>query len=358
MANESADTFVSVVICVHNAAPYLQKAIDSILRQTHEKFELLIINDGSTDGSREIALSFADKRIRVEDNPGNCGVVFSRNRGLELARAELVATQDADDISHPDRLRRQIDFMLEHPRVAVLGTAAQLIDAAGRQLPSEVLTRATRPQSIRWLLMFETPVIHSSVMARRSIVWDQLRGYDARFAASEDFELFSRAAAQYEVANLNEALVSYRSVPGSLSHRRKKEVVERVRAVLRENMKRYLEVDAPPDAFLDMWVRMHNPHHYARTPRTGNVVKEMLRLYQRFCEVNPSAVGEPEIRRHIVLSGVYLGMAHARRDPVGACANVLYATALDPRRTVASVTRLVASRVRRAGSSRSALAPA
>ena len=102
---------VTVLMPVYNAELFLSEAIESILRQTWSDFEYLIINDGSTDNSRKIISSFRDPRIRLVDNPSNLGLTKSLNKGLELAEGEYIARQDADDISHPKRLERQVQFL-------------------------------------------------------------------------------------------------------------------------------------------------------------------------------------------------------------------------------------------------------
>ena len=321
---------VTVVICAYNAAAWLRPAVESILQQTYNDFELLIINDGSTDGTREVALSFEDARIRVIDNPRNLGVVAARNRGLELARSELIASQDADDISHPDRLRRQVEFMKTHLRVAVLGTAAQLIDEKERPLPSAVWFKATTPLALRWQIMFDTPCINSSVMMRRSVVWDELRGYDDDFTASEDFELFSRAAVKHDLANLGDVLVKYRVLPSSLTSRRKIDVIERVRAVYRDNLMRYLQFETPPEEWLDTWIRVNNPRQYECPRQAGQIVRRMCAFHARFVEVHPEAKAEEQIRHHIVYTGVRLASALARVDLQSSMMNSIAALRLDP----------------------------
>src|SRR4051794_29608800 len=113
---------VTVLLAVYNGERYLREAIDSILGQTFQDFEFLIINDGSTDSTREIILSYHDPRIRLVDNEDNIGQTRSLNRGLALAAGQFVARQDADDISEPERLASQVAFLEIHPEVVLLGT--------------------------------------------------------------------------------------------------------------------------------------------------------------------------------------------------------------------------------------------
>src|SRR5688572_25142970 len=106
---------VTVLMPVYNAEKYLKEAIDSILQQTLTDFEFLIIDDGSTDASVRIIRSYADSRIRLVQNETNAGITVTLNKGIELAKAPLIARMDADDISYPMRLQRQYDFFLAHP---------------------------------------------------------------------------------------------------------------------------------------------------------------------------------------------------------------------------------------------------
>src|ERR1043165_9066720 len=119
---------VTVLMAVYNGEPFLAKAIDSILAQTYEDFELLVVDDGSTDATPDIVRSYGDRRVRTVRNPRNIGLARSLNVGLAEARGALVARHDADDLSYPDRFRRQVEFLAAHPDVAVLGTRFDSID--------------------------------------------------------------------------------------------------------------------------------------------------------------------------------------------------------------------------------------
>ncbi len=126
---------VSVVMAVHNGEKYLRQAVESILAQTFMDFEFIIVNDGSNDSTDSILGEFAsrDKRIIIVQNGKNIGLTRSLNRGLELAHGQLIARMDVDDISFPQRLEAQVDFMESHPEIGILGTAACVIDADGKK---------------------------------------------------------------------------------------------------------------------------------------------------------------------------------------------------------------------------------
>jgi glycosyltransferase involved in cell wall biosynthesis len=195
---------ISVVMPVHNALPFLEESIKSILTQTLSDFEFVILDDASTDGSRELLRqwSLRDRRICLHESKEQLGLAASSNAAVANARAPLVARMDADDVAHPDRLRRQMDIMKDCPDVAVLGTLCNGINAAGREV---------RPRD-RWRLVRRSnyiPFPHGSAMFRRD-VFDQVGGYDEKAAGAEDQDLFLKMAARGRVLTLPDVLYSYR----------------------------------------------------------------------------------------------------------------------------------------------------
>lgn len=206
---------ISVLLPVYNGAAFLRTAIDSILGQTCADFELLILDDGSTDDSREIAASYADPRIRRVDNGQNLGLIATLNRGLELARGEFIARMDADDISLPRRLARQVAFLEGHPKVGLCGTWFERFSRRG----SLTVRMPEQHGPLRLFLLFDNPFLHSSIMLRRSLVERHGLRYDPAYPHSEDYELWARCAELTQLANLPDVLVRYRDHPANISHR-------------------------------------------------------------------------------------------------------------------------------------------
>lgn len=212
---------VSVVMPVYNGERYVAEAIDSILAQTHQDFEFLIIDDGSTDRTGRILAAYAsrDPRIRVITQP-NQGQPAALNRALALARHDWVAILDHDDISLPYRLERQLHAIMANPDIRVLGSYAIEIDLSGRVVGYQAYGPTTEAellalQAANRLLV----LIHPSVMMHRPTIL-ALGGYDAAFAAAEDVELWSRVAKNHLVLTLPEPLVRYRIHSGSMSFNR------------------------------------------------------------------------------------------------------------------------------------------
>src|SRR5262249_44337347 len=156
---------VSVLMPVHNGETYLRPAIDSLLAQTFGDFELIVIDDGSTDRTPAIAREYRDPRVRVERFEKNCGLSAALNHGLQMIHAPLVARQDADDVSRPDRLEAQVAVLRSQPDVALVGSQARAIDGAGRTM--RMVWRPAEDLSIRWYALLDNPFIHTSVMFRR-----------------------------------------------------------------------------------------------------------------------------------------------------------------------------------------------
>ena len=209
---------VTVLMPLFNAERHVGAAIESILRQTYRDFELIIVEDGSTDRSRQIAQSYQDPRIRVLVNERNIGLAASLNRGLAASRGEFIARQDNDDLSDPERLDRQVAVMAVRPELALLGSQAHAIDEEGRAL--RPIDRPTDEISIRWYGFFDNPFVHTSVMFRRALVWDgDVHGY-SDLAYAEDYALWSSVMRHHPVANLADRLVTFRvrstSMMGSL----------------------------------------------------------------------------------------------------------------------------------------------
>lgn len=206
---------VTVLMAVYNGEGYLREAMDGILTQTFPDFEFLIINDGSTDLTKEIIQSYEDPRIRLVDNERNLGLTRSLNKGLELAKGEYIARQDADDISEPERLAQQVTFLEMHTEVALVGTWYQEIDALGKPISNGKLP--CEYTQIRWHLLFYCPFVHSAVMFRKSSVLDKIGFYNEALSYSMDYELWQRIALYLPVANIDEYLVRLRVNPHSMT---------------------------------------------------------------------------------------------------------------------------------------------
>lgn len=215
----TGDPRVTVLMPLHNGEPYLADALASILEQTFTDFELLVIDDGSTDGSAALVRACADGRIRLVHNGANLGVTASLNRGIQLARGTYVARMDSDDISLPDRLARQVAFLDEHPDCAMVAATVTLMDRHGVDCGVwDDDGRTTTAAEIRRFLPRANCIAHPGVMIRRSVL--AAYSYDERQRVAQDYDLWLRLAADgLTVAKLAEPLLRYRLNPASVTAR-------------------------------------------------------------------------------------------------------------------------------------------
>lgn len=206
---------VSVILPVYNCRPYLEAAIRSVLDQTYRDFELIIVNDGSTDGSDRViaALAGKDARIQVISRP-NTGIVGALNDGLAAARGEWIARMDGDDLAEPHRFDRQIAFLRENPRHVALGTGAWTMDARDRivgRFDAPLETKGITDQLLRGN---GAALLHPSVIFSRQAL-REAGSYLPEFCRAEDLDLYFRLLPLGPVANLPERLLRYRQHAGS-----------------------------------------------------------------------------------------------------------------------------------------------
>jgi glycosyltransferase involved in cell wall biosynthesis len=236
---------ISVVMPVYNAKRYVAEAIESILGQTFRDSEFLIIDDGSTDGSLAILKRYAarDARIRLWSGP-NAGYVPRLNEMLALARGDLVARMDADDVSFPDRFARQLEFLRSHPEVDVVGCAQEHIDSSGYHLyvyreplgHEEMLESAFRAVC---------PTCHPSVMMRRAAVLD-VGDYRVDMMPAEDLDLWLRMSERGRLANLEDILIKYRVHEASVSGTQQQRQISQMKtAILNACDRRGVEWSCP-----------------------------------------------------------------------------------------------------------------
>jgi glycosyltransferase involved in cell wall biosynthesis len=222
---------------VRNVDQFLAQAIESILDQTFSDFEFVILDFGSTDRSKSIACSYAarDKRIRLHEILA-CGLAEARNAACFLAAGQYIAIQDADDISLPNRLLWEVEFMQKHPGISLLGGAAQWIDSQERSLWT--CKFPTEHQEIRSALETYCPFSQTSVLMRRD-AFIAVNGYRAAFAPSEDYDLWLRISERFRSANLKQAVVKYRIHPQQVSlSRREHQVLCAVAARVSANFRK------------------------------------------------------------------------------------------------------------------------
>ncbi len=205
---------MSILLPVYNAETYIQEAIESILEQTYTNFELIILNDGSRDNSKQIIQTIKDERIVYVEHE-NIGLAATLNKGITLSKADLIARQDQDDVSLKDRIAKQVAFLQNNPNVHLLGTQAVIINEKGES-KNRFHKHPIQNIELKFSLLFDNPFVHSSVMFRKQAVIE-VGVYDTSATIFEDYNLWSRLARKFELANLAEVLCKYREVDSSIS---------------------------------------------------------------------------------------------------------------------------------------------
>ncbi len=201
---------VSVIMPVHNAENYIKESIDSILEQTYDNFELVIIDDCGTDHSMEIVTRYQDPRIKVLCNKINRGIAYSRNRGLNICKGKYIAILDDDDISTVDRLEKQVNFLECHD-IDVLGGEAVWINERGKIIRDKI-PMPTEPDYIKTSFLFENIFNNSEVMFKRNLIEEYGIRYQDGLLGMEDFKFWIDCSKVGRFSNLPELLLKRRMV--------------------------------------------------------------------------------------------------------------------------------------------------
>ncbi|MBO0356793.1 glycosyltransferase [Hymenobacter sp. BT186] len=207
---------LSVLMPVYNAEKFLAEAIDSILQQTFTDFEFIVIDDCSTDSSVAIVESYQDTRIRLYRNASNSGISYTLNRGIELAATDLIARMDADDISYPQRLQLQYDYLLAHPDCAMVSSFARMITEEKEVIRIDDF----KSKLYYYNLTFSCWIYHPTVVYRKQAV-QQVGMYSVPYA--EDFDLWWQLSRLFVITTLPEVLLDYRVTSQSLHQVQKRQ---------------------------------------------------------------------------------------------------------------------------------------
>jgi hypothetical protein len=228
--NFTGAPIVSVLMPAYNAEPYLKSSVESILTQTFRDLELIVVDDGSSDGTLAVLDQYGDARLRVYAR-GHRGLSATRNEALALARGEFVAWMDADDVSHATRLEAQVDYLRLHPHVGIVGTWASGVDATGYPVPLLRLCPPKQDLAIRLWMPFRNCFVNGSTMFRRAVA--SHLSFHGELAPVEDYDFWIRLSERCAVANLQRFLYQYRlharSATGQTGTSRMRELAESVR---------------------------------------------------------------------------------------------------------------------------------
>jgi hypothetical protein len=279
---------VSVVLSVRNGAADLPRAVESILAQTFSDFELIAIDNGSIDGTAAVLNGLADPRVRVVHQDG-MGLAGALNRGIALARGRYIARQDHDDWAMPTRLEKQVAFLEADPDCAMVGTRAEI--RMGNRKTKRAHDHPTTNPALQFELLFDNPFVHSSMMIRRSALEAVgLYTTDPCRQPPEDYELWSRIARRYKVANLPERLTVYREVPNSMSRGRPAAFIERIALISAENLAASVGEAAPGPLHWDIAALLHHvPARLSANPDLKGMCEMIRNAGRRIEEQDPGS---------------------------------------------------------------------
>lgn len=255
---------VSVVMPVRDGARFLREAVDSILDQTLAELELIVVDDGSRDATPQILASYEDPRLRLLSARGD-GLVDALNQGIEAAQAPYLARMDADDVSLPARVEREVELLERRPDAAFVATWVEVIDEDGRTLRTSRLPE--RHTDLARRLLLRNPFQHGSVVLRRSI-FDRVGRYRDDYGHNEDYDLWRRIAAVAELAVVPEVLYRYREHPAAVTQTDP----DRVRQ--RERLRDELWAAPPGYRIADVLAGRSDPGH---VPDQRAIAREALR---------------------------------------------------------------------------------
>lgn len=243
---------VSIVVIVFNGENYICEAIESLLNQTYQNFEIIVVNDGSIDQTSRLLAQYSDDRIVVLHNQQNLGITKTRNIGVGHARGRYIAVMDCDDLSHSTRLEEQVRFLNENPQYAMVSSWAHLINGDSFEEKSKSIWRFSPTKDcIAPYLLFQNCIVHSSVMMRAACLPEPAY---REFEPAEDYDLWVRLAKTYKIKILPKPLVSYRVHNASASKLQADKQNRQISRIVQRQL-RELDID-PTDENLKWHVLM------------------------------------------------------------------------------------------------------
>lgn len=328
MAGESNLTLtptVSILLPVYNAAPYVAATIESLLMQTLRDFEVIAIDDGSTDASLDVLRGFKDARLRIVTNGTNLGLVKTLNLGINLCRSEFIARMDADDIAVPRRLEKQVAYLRSHSNVILISSSRSAIDHRSRPI-NEYNRAISGPALIRWKLLTGNFITHTAVMLRKSALPTPL--FEEQFKHAEDYAAWLRLLAHGDFETLQEPLVAMRWHGASVSASNKAVQVRSAMSALARHVKEQYSTELS-ERSLSLWSAPEDSQNIEKGDdflfllRWMNPLRAPFRSFLSGC-----VLGRAFLHYHRRL--IFLLMTHRRRPTVAFPVVIAIVTSLMP----------------------------
>jgi len=206
------DRLVSVIIPLYNREDYIGEAIDSLLSQTYENTEIIVVDDCSTDDGLSVVEGYGDTRIKLIKNEKNMGISYTRTRGLKEAKGEYIALLDSDDIAMPNRIEKQAVYLERNSKVGVVGSN-RIEFCNGKDIG--ISKHWLEAEELKVALLLDMPMSNPSLMMRRGVVEEF--SYDSDYIVAEDYEFLYRVSKKWDLANLEEPLIKYRIHSGQIT---------------------------------------------------------------------------------------------------------------------------------------------
>lgn len=298
---------LTVLMTVRDGEPYLREAVESILKQTFQDFHFLVLDNASTDSSREVIRGFDDGRIELVELPEDVGQTAALNRGLQMIETPWVARIDADDVSLPGRLEMQMSYLRENPGVVLLGAGVRKIDGSGRTLREVEV--AVDDVELRWrLLVHSTGFAHSAVVFHAGAA-RKAGGYAEELRHAQDYGLWCCMARSGRIANIPDRLVFVREHGSNVTDPVRAE--QEVRKVLQKQLVGLFPSDRPETLEDVGGALRYDPS----TPPTGDVIHRLQTLPSRFEEASGGRASTAALRDYALrwLQMARLGSLHRQR---------------------------------------------
>ncbi len=296
--NNMTNPKITVLMSVHKGEKYLREAVDSILNQTFKDFEFLIINDGSTDRTAEILQSYHNSRIRIINNEKNMGLTKSLNKGLRLAKGEYIARMDADDISYPNRLEVQYEYMEKNPDVGIVGSWNDVIDNVGNRTDFWKCNYSS--EDIYYILNFRNCLTHCSILFKKELVINN-GGYNETIKNAQDYELWSRISKVTKIHQIQKVLVKWRITNNSISSKRRSSQTETVKTVVENNLEHLIDRKIDDEILCFIWDNFENINYDYLDTFTKNELLYSIQLINKINEKivdnAPCSLNKEKIRK-------------------------------------------------------------
>jgi len=267
---------LSVIMPVYNAEQFVAQAIGSILHQTYDNLELIIVDDGSSDNSVNVIQSFKDDRIKLYRNDGNHGIVYSRNKGLKLAKGDYIGMFDADDVAYPEKFEEQIAFFGQHNDYGMVGSWAKFIDEQGKQVPGRWKLRAS-PEMIPAIMLFQNYFLQSAVLYRKECI--SKYSFREGFDILEDYLIWIEITRDFKAWNLQKYLVNYRIHDDGVTKKYSEEKLEKEKKVFWKQLMN-LGIDATEHE-LDLHLLIRNEKPVTEINTLKSIEKWLLKIIVR-----------------------------------------------------------------------------